>query len=144
MKTVQTTVATRRTPEDVYAYLADFTHQAEWRFDVLTSELISGEPGQVGARYLQRVRPGRKQSESEVEVTEADRPSEVAFRTLDRGPVTVRGAWHIRSAPSGTEVVCDVAIETKGVLKLFEPLMGPQLRKIAARYESDLSERLNA
>ena len=45
MKNVQTKVVTRRPADEVYAYLADFTHQAEWRFDVLTSELVSGEAG---------------------------------------------------------------------------------------------------
>ena len=44
MKRVETRVTTPRSPEDVYAYLADFNNQAEWRFDVVSSELISGEP----------------------------------------------------------------------------------------------------
>jgi hypothetical protein len=39
-------------------------------------------------------------------------------------------------------VVRDVATEAKGLLKLFEPFMGPQLHKTAARYERDLAERL--
>lgn len=85
-----------------------------------------------------------EESAGEVELTRADPPGEVAFRTLDRGPVTVSGAWHIQTVDAGTEVVCDVAIETKGPLKLLEPLMGPPLRKIAGRYEADLSARLNA
>jgi hypothetical protein len=129
--------------DEVYAYLVDFANQADWRFDVLASELSSGEIGITGARYHQRVKPGKKEQASEVELTEATRPGEVAFRTLDSGPVTVSGAWHIRETPAGTQVVCDVAIETRGLLRLIEPTMGPQLRKIAGRYESALSDQLN-
>ncbi|WP_370946571.1 SRPBCC family protein [Amycolatopsis sp. cg5] len=144
MKKVQTKVVTTWPVEDVYGYLVDFTNQAEWRFDVLASELVSGETGQVGAKYRQKVKPGRKEMSSEVELTEASRPGEVAFRTLDPGPVTVSGAWHIQPSGEGTEVVCDVVIETNGMLRLLEPTMGPQLRKIAAKYEAALAEKLNA
>lgn len=146
MKQVHTRVVTPKSAEDVYAYLVDFANQAEWRFDVLSSELVTGETGEVGAKYRQRVKPGRKETLSDVQLVEATRPSEVAFRTLDEGPVTVSGAWHIRPSTDGTvgtEIICDVAIETRGALRLLEPTMGPQLRKIAAKYESALSEKLN-
>lgn len=144
MKKVQTKVFTARPAAEVYDYLADFDNQAQWRFDVVSSTLQSGSKGVVGARYLQKVRQGRKEVDSEVEVTEATPSSEVAFRTVDDGPVTVSGAWHIQQADTGTEVVCDVSITARGALRLIEPLMGPQLRKTALRYEQDLSERLNS
>jgi hypothetical protein len=143
MKQVHTRVVTPKSAEDVYAYLVDFANQAEWRFDVLSSELVTGETGEIGAKYRQRVKPGRKEGLSDVQLVEATRPSEVAFRTVDEGPVTVSGAWHIRPGTEGTEIICDVAVETRGVLRLLEPTMGPQLRKIAAKYESALSEKLN-
>ena len=36
----------------------------------------------------------------------------------------------------------DIAIQPNGVVKLLEPMMGPSLRKTAARYEAALAERL--
>lgn len=144
MKTVQTKVVTSRSPEDVYAYLVDFDNQPEWRFDVVSSELTAGETGVVGAHYSQRVIQNKKETGSEVELTEARPPSEVAFRTVDDGPITVSGSWHVAPKDGQTEVVCDVAMVTRGFVRLFEPMMGPQLRKIAARYQQTLSERLNA
>ena len=141
MKQVETRVTTPRSPEDVYAYLADFNNQAEWRFDVISSELTSGEPGVVGSHYRQLVQQGRKQVTSEVEVTEAEPHRRVAFRTLD-GPVTVSGVWKLEPDGGGTRVDTEVAIEMHGFLKLFEPFSGGQLRKTAARYETALAERL--
>jgi hypothetical protein len=38
--------------------------------------------------------------------------------------------------------VNDVTIETHGFVRLFEPFMGGQLRKTAARYEGAIGERL--
>lgn len=143
MKKVKTRVVTAKPAEEVYAYLVDFTNQADWRFDVLTSELVSGEVGVVGAKYSQLVRVRRDEQQSEVELVEAKSPGEVAFRTLDTGMITVSGAWHIRPDGEGTEVICEVAIETRGPLRLIEPMMGPQLRGIARKYEIALAEKLN-
>jgi hypothetical protein len=141
VKQVETRVTTPRSPEDVYAYLADFNHQTEWRFDVISSELTSGEPGAVGSRYRQLVQQGRKQVTSDVEVTEAEPHRRVAFRTIG-GPVTVSGVWKLEPDDGGTRVDTEVAIEMQGLLKLFEPFSGGQLRKTAARYEAALAERL--
>jgi carbon monoxide dehydrogenase subunit G len=141
VKRVETRVTTARSPEDVYAYLADFNHQAEWRFDVISSELTSGEPGAVGSHYRQLVQQGRKQVTSEVEVTEAEPHRRVAFRTVG-GPVTVSGVWRLEPDDGGTRVDTEAAIEMHGLLKLFEPFSGGQLRKTAERYEAALAERL--
>jgi uncharacterized protein YndB with AHSA1/START domain len=141
MKQVTTRVVTPRSPEEVYAYLVDFDNQAEWRFDVLASERTGGETGEVGARYRQRVKQGRKEIDSDVELTEAEPHRRVAFRTLD-GPVTVTGTWRIEPQGDQTRIDTDVALQPHGFLKLFEPMMGPSLRKTAARYEAALAERL--
>jgi len=142
MKKVQTNVRTKRPPEEVYAYLADFNNQAEWRFDVLESELVEGETGSVGALYQQRVKQGRREMEVKARLTQADAPRTVAFESVDSGPVEASGAWHVKPDGEGTHVVCDVAIEANGLMKLFEPMMGPSFRKTAERYERDLTERL--
>jgi uncharacterized membrane protein len=141
MKQVETRVTTPRPQEEVYAYLADFNNQAEWRYDVISSELTSGEPGAVGTRYRQLVQQGRKQVTSDVEVTEAEPHRRVAFRTLE-GPVTVSGVWKLEPEDGGTRVDTEVAIAMHGFLKLFEPFSGGQLRKTAQRYEEALAERL--
>ena len=144
MKTVQTTVSSPKPPEEVYAYLVDFGNQPEWRFDVLESGLVGGEAGRTGARYHQRVKPGRKEMSSEVELTKADAHRTVAFRTVDDAPVTASGEWQVSPEGSGSRVVCDVAIEAQGFVRLFEPFMGPSLRRTARRYEEALEERLRA
>jgi uncharacterized protein YndB with AHSA1/START domain len=142
VKEVTTHVITPRSPEEAYAYLVDFDNQAEWRFDVLASELTAGEAGRTGARYRQRVKPGRKETVSDVELTEAEPHSRVAFRTVDDGPVTVSGVWRIEPQGDQTRIDADIAIQPHGFVKLFEPMMGPSLRKTAARYEAALAERL--
>jgi hypothetical protein len=150
MKRAHTHVTTPKSPQEAYDYLVDFTRHPEWRFDVVESELVAGEPGQAGARYRQRVKPGRKEMTTEVQVTKAERPHAVAFRTVDSGPVSAAGEWAIRareadsgSGGAGTEVVYDGTMEMHGFLRLFEPFMGPAFKKTAERYERALEERLS-
>jgi len=142
LKKVTAKVNTRKSPQEVYEYLVDFERHPEWRFDVLESKLVQGETGRVGARYRQKVKQGRRELEANVELTEAEPGSRVGFRTLDEGPVTASGTYSIRGTGSGSEVVNDVTIEAHGFVRLFEPFMGPQLRKTATRYEEALGERL--
>jgi uncharacterized membrane protein len=142
MKKVQTNVSTRRPAQEVYDYLADFSNQPEWRYDVLESELVEGETGRVGALYRQRVHQGRRESEIKAKLTQADAPRTVAFRTVDSGPVEVSGAWQISETGEGTHVLCDVAIEAKGFWRVFELFIGPAMKRTAGRYEHDLAERL--
>ena len=113
-----------------------------WRFDVLESELVQGETGRVGARYRQRVKQGRRELTTEVELTRAEPGREVGFRTVDDGPVRAWCTYSIAEAGGGSRVTNDVFAEARGFVRVFEPFMGPQLRKTAARYEQALSERL--
>ena len=142
MKRVQAKVSTHRSPQEVYDYLVDFERHPEWRHDVIESRLVQGETGRVGARYRRQVAQGRRKTTVDVELTEAEPGRRVGFRTLDAGPVSASGTYDIRGTGAGTEVVNDVAIEAHGLVRLFEPFMGPGLRKTAACYERDLGERL--
>jgi len=142
MKKLVARVSTPRSPQEVYDYLVDFERHPEWRFDVVESKLVDGETGRVGARYRQRIKPGRREFDSEVVLTEADPGRRIGFRSVEQRPVTASGAYEINNTGSGTEIVTEVILETRGLAKLIEPLMGPQLRKTSARYEQALAERL--
>jgi hypothetical protein len=109
---------------------------------VLESELVKGETGRVGARYRQRVKQGRREMTVQSELTQAEPPRTIAFRTVDSGPITASGTYEIRATADGTHVVVDVAVEARGFMRVFEPMMGPTLRKTAERYERDLARRL--
>lgn len=144
MQRVQTNVSTTKSPQEVYDYLVDFSNQVEWRYNVLESELVDGQTGRVGARYRQRVKQGPKEMVTHVELARAEPPRTVAFRTVGSGPVSASGTSDIREADGGARVTTDVEIEMRGIMRLFEPMMGPSMRKTAARYEQALTERLRS
>jgi predicted Ser/Thr protein kinase len=143
MKTARFTVQTARSPEEAYAYLGDLAHDAEWRCDVVSCELIAGEPGQAGARYRQRLHEGGDDLiEAEVEITRADPPLELDFRRSDDRRVTIEGAYRIEPVEAATEVTCELVLRSRGFLRIFEGAMGEALTKLARRYEEGLAERL--
>ncbi len=51
MPTFEQTIEVAAAPADVYRYLADFEHVAEWDPGMAESRLVSGEPGAPGAVY---------------------------------------------------------------------------------------------
>jgi Polyketide cyclase / dehydrase and lipid transport len=105
--------------DEVYAYLVDFANHPEWRYDVLESELVQGEAGRVGARYRQRMKQGWRELTVTSELTRAEPPRAIAFRTVDSGPITASGTYDIRPAVAGTQFVVDVVIEARGFMRLF-------------------------
>jgi uncharacterized membrane protein len=136
------TIEIARAPDDVFAYLADLRHDPEWRHDVGSSELVSGTAGAAPSRYRQTA-TDKKATAYHVDVTDVDRSSQtVRFATVDASPVAVRGGYRVAGSDSQTTVTLDVELHPSGAVRLFEPFMGPSLRKTASRYLADLKTQL--
>lgn len=142
MPKAQMTVHTTKSPEETFAYLADFAHHAEWRHDVLASELDTGPAGGSGAIYRQTVRMGRREDISRVQLTHADPARRLAFTTIDEGPVTVAGSYALEPVADGTRILVDTSLEARGPLKLLTPVLASVFRRTNRRYEEQLAAAL--
>ncbi|MEM9653597.1 MAG: SRPBCC family protein [Actinomycetota bacterium] len=76
---------------DVFDYAADFGNDSLWRSEVLTSELVAGEPYKVGARYDQTMDILGRRIRTSFEVVESV-PGHVLGFAGSSGPVTVTGS----------------------------------------------------
>lgn len=63
-----------RPAEDVFAYLADFEHDREWRSEVTEATPLTAERAGCGVRYLEAMHFPGFSLRSEFEVTECDPP----------------------------------------------------------------------
>lgn len=53
MPSASFSISTTRSPDDVFAYLADLRNTTAWMPSIVDSvELVAGEPGEAGARFL--------------------------------------------------------------------------------------------
>jgi uncharacterized protein YndB with AHSA1/START domain len=114
MPTATNAITIKRSPADVFAYVADGTTATQWRPGVLDIALASGT-GQ-GARYTQGVKgPGGRRVAADYEITAYEPNRRLAFSAI-AGPVRPTGEYRFDEDPEGTRVTFSLNAEL-GVLK---------------------------
>jgi uncharacterized protein YndB with AHSA1/START domain len=134
----------RRRPEDVFSYVTDPSHHAEWRENVESARLEGGGPLGVGSRMTETRRVGRGERTMTSELTAYDPPRRFAFRGID-GPVRGVGKVTVEPLEDGarSRVTIELDFEGHGIGKLLVPLfVRRQARNEVPRSQQNLKERL--
>jgi Polyketide cyclase / dehydrase and lipid transport len=146
MPTTTFTIRTELPPDAAFAYLSDFSHQPEWRHDVLSSDLAEGSPGKAGSVWSQEIRAGRlpRPHRRLVELTTADPHHTVAFRTVDDSPIRAEGSYTLDGDATGTTISITTTFEANGpagtlVLKIARR----HFQATTKRYEKQLTKALD-
>jgi carbon monoxide dehydrogenase subunit G len=132
---------TARSPEEMFAYLSDFSTTAEWDPGVLEAERLGGAPVREGTEFrLVAVFLGRK-TPLTYRIVEYDPPSAVTFRAVSS---TVVSLDRITFEPSngGTRITYDADLALKGTLKLADPLLQVAFKRVGARALAGLRSTL--
>ena len=137
-----TTVHVDRPAEEVIAFLADGRNETAWRYDVVSSELVRGDPGAAGAVYAQRLRPGRREMGGGLEVLRVEPGKRVEWRSTETVPFAFSGFYGCRPARTGSEVTIHAELRARGPLRLAEPLLRATMRKVGQRYADGLRAAL--
>ena len=110
-------VVISRTPETVFAFIADGTTATQWRSGVTDIALVSGSG--VGAAYRQGVRgPGGRRIDADYRVTAFEPGKRLAFAAT-AGPVRPEGEYRLEAVPEGTRITFSLAAELTGIKKLL-------------------------
>ncbi|MET9799566.1 SRPBCC family protein [Streptomyces sp. NPDC006368] len=144
MSSIKESIEISRRPEDVFAYLADPVHLAEWQESAVAVRPVGDRPAGVGARVVVTRRVGRRQFPMTMEMSELDPPRSFRLDGVD-GPVRghVRGMVEPVGDGDRSRVTLDLDFEAHGVGKALVPLVvRPQARKEMARNEQRLKELL--
>lgn len=136
------TVSTDRSPEDVFAYLADFRSAAEWDPGVASVELASGTAGEGDAAYDLVTDSG---IELRYEVTEFI-PGHRFTLIADNGRFRSVDVISVERGGAGAVATYDATLTFSGILSPLSGLLGPVFRRIgdeaAAGLERVLDGRL--
>jgi carbon monoxide dehydrogenase subunit G len=117
MPSATRTITIRRSPEDVFAFVADGTTATQWRPGVTDIKLASGSG--LGARYEQGVKgPGGRRIAADYEITAWDPPRELAFAAV-AGPVRPTGAYRLEAIPEGTRLSFSLDAKVGGLKGLL-------------------------
>ncbi len=120
MITFRDEITINRTPEEVFAYFADFRNYAFWQDSteemVQTSEgpLAVGSTFRVTAKFMPMMKPtfsGR--------VTEYEPPNKMSMETSRGAPFSATGNYSFEPIDGGTKMTFDATLAMKGLLKLI-------------------------
>jgi uncharacterized membrane protein len=120
-------IVINRPRDDVFAFLADFENDPQWRTGVLDLKLVSGSG--IGARYAQGVKgPGGRRIHADIEITELTPSETIAFQTVT-GPVRPRGRYQLTVVDGGTRVRFELEADVNGLKRLIAPMVQKSMNK---------------
>jgi carbon monoxide dehydrogenase subunit G len=135
------TVTTRWPPETTFAYMADFSHTAEWDPGVVGA--TRGDDGAIGlgSVFDLTVRIVGRQMPLRYEVTDFA-PGRVTF-TARSGTLESVDTVTVSTRGDATEVTYDARIRFRSLLRLADPLLALGFRGVADRAIRGLERRLS-
>lgn len=137
MSAAEHTVTIRRSPADVFAFVADGETAPQWRPGVVDVAHVSGDG--VGAVYRQGVKgPFGRRVAADYEITGYEPGRLLAFRAT-AGPVRPEGRYEFAADDGGTRVRFSLRCELSGVKRLIAPGVAKSMRA-----EVESLERLRA
>ena len=135
MAHIGTSVEIARSPEDVFAYIADFPRHPEWQEGLVSVRVETEGPSRVGTRVVHRRKLGPQTVVTTSEITAYDPPRVLGFRGID-GPIRAEGSQRVEPAGDGSRVFFEMEMEGHGLGKLMLPMARKQAaRQVAASHE---------
>ncbi len=130
------TVTIGRSAEEVFGYLADGTHNKDWRNGVLEIERTTEADGQ-GAEYRQVLAgPGGRRIDGDYRVTAFDPPRRLEFLVI-AGPARPHGVFELTENPDhSTKVRFALDIAPSGMMRLMTPMISKQMRSEVAQLDT--------
>ena len=125
---VEKSIIIQRPVEEVFNYVSNLTHSAEWQNGLTEVRQITDKPLGVGTQYaLVRTFMGRKM-EANNEITEFTPDVKVAFKTIS-GPIPLEASYQFETAEQGTKFTSKIEMQPKGFVSLAEPLISASLQR---------------
>lgn len=135
------TLTVGRPPQEVFAYLLDFTNTEEWDGGTVRTSLVHGDGG-VGTRYRNVSRFLGRETELTYVVEDVLSPRRLRLRGENKSVVT-HDSMTLRPAPGGgTELTYRADFAFKGLARLVSPLLAPALKRLGDEAEQGLLDAL--
>src|ERR687891_2010786 len=136
----ENTLTIRRTPHEVFEYLAAFDNVPSWNYAIVETHKTSPGPVGVGATYHQ-TRSIPSPAEESFAVTEFEPDRRLAIEG-DLGPFQGTLTYELDAVPDGTQLTNRADLEGKGLAKVAAPLLGGRVGDAVATNLQKLKEIL--
>jgi uncharacterized membrane protein len=126
---VQHSVVINRPPEQVFTFVTNLAeNERRWQPEIELIEFTSTGPMAVGTRFREVRRTFGWRYEWHFEVTQFEPNKIFCIQSLS-GTIPYRGCRLVESVRGGTKVTEQGELQTRGLLKLLDPLMARLSRK---------------
>jgi hypothetical protein len=132
----------RRSPAEMFDFLADPRHEPEYNPLVVHAAKLTPGPIGPGTRFAQRTQRLGRPGEVTIDLVDADRPNRLSWRIESPG-IRVDGWQMIIGTGGGSTVHWVWDFHTRGALRLVGPLIGLAGRRLERRVWSDMQRYLN-
>lgn len=129
-------VTVSRPAQDVFDYLAEGTHNREWRAGVLEIARTSEAAGE-GATYRQVLAgPGGRRIDGDYRITVFDPPARLGFQ-VTAGPARPAGVFELSETDGqATRVRFALDVTPTGLMKLMTPMISKQMKQEVAQLDN--------
>lgn len=116
----QATIPSSRTPDDAFAYMADFSSVQEWDPSVSSAKRLNNGPLRQGDQFDVALSFAGRKIELTYTLTEYDPKARRAVLRAKNGPTT---SIDTITVSDDAAVTYDARIELAGLAKLIDPIM---------------------
>ena len=142
MISVETSATIDRPVEHVARYVADIERMTEWT-DMTASRRLTDGPTREGTKAYAEVAMGPVKLGWTYEIQDVDSNGGYAFTTITRNALGMDGSVRLTpTAEDKTRVDYNVRIQTRGLLRMLEPLLRGEMAGNEARELERLKARL--
>lgn len=143
MTLLKETLETPLAREAAFEYIADWSQQAAWDPNTVSSERLGEGGPEVGARYALEVKMGPRTVPMEYRITELEAPSRIVLVGEGSG-IWTEDTITFDAAGSGTRVEYQAEIKLSGWLGIVQPLLGRAFDGIAKGAVAGMKRELDA
>jgi len=136
MPNAEHTVTINRPAAEIFDYLADGTHNPQWRTGVVEISRTSTANG-AGARYRQVLTgPGGRRIDADYQITDYQPPHRLSFH-VTAGPARPTGVFEItEQGPRTSRVRFALSLRPRGLMILMTPMIAAQVRREVAALDN--------
>jgi hypothetical protein len=136
-----TTLISRTSPAETFAYMADFTHAAAWDPSVLEARRTSDGPIGVGTTFALVTRFGPRVLPLTYRIVRYE-PDRVVVLEAHGTRFVSADTITVEPAGEGARMTYDARLDFTGAARLADPLMQLVFRRVGRKAEAGLREAL--
>ena len=143
MTKLHETVVTPLDRETAFAYISDWSRQAEWDPNTVSAARVGEGGPEIGARYALEVKGFRSPLSMEYRITELVEPERLVL-VGESAYAWTEDVLTFTETEAGTQVDYQAEIKLNGLLRFVEPLLGRYFDGIGKGVVEGMQRELDA